>query len=220
MSSTTTKRARPVKKPDPETEAVSPEVPQEGDVEALGPPATPDLGEWASGDDLDVPPYQDIVLPVLKKKVRVRPLDEPEVAALQFLPDLVGMTKLLQEMAGQTDESDEDENPDASKFLSKVDDATFARENAIYMAAVAHVSVMDPTNDAVKVECKDCKRAHAPSLWTLAQTKRLKQMDVGSIVDVALQAGLARVVRPFFMAETPDATSIPPDSGVSTPEPS
>lgn len=180
------------------------------DVEVTQPEGTEDVETslFATEDDIDETiAEREVFLPVMRKMVYVRILEGPEAASLEYLPDVVGYAKLIAKAGEQAQE------PDPDRRLG-VDEVEFAEQNAIYLAAVAHRAVRHPEASKEPVRCPDCaNREHVRSLWTLAKTRRLHQVDVSVIVDVALSAGVSRELRPFSTAGTPDASSEPATSG-------
>lgn len=158
---------------------------------------------FASADDLDDDiQSEDVLLPIIRKYVNVRVLEGPELARLESLPQYSNVADLIEKLGIER----------AKDSKAEVDTSALAEENAKYLAAVCHVSVRKP-GETEAVFCDQCKYAHVPSLWRFSQTLRLHQVDVGVIADVALSAGYARALRPFWKDATLSDTSTPASSG-------
>ncbi len=167
--------------------------------------------DFATDNDIDdTIDEREVFLPVMRKWVIVRVLESPEVARLEYLPDVVGYSDLIEKAAAAA----RARGGDGSDGPVGVDQAEFAEQNAVYLAAIAHAAVRHPDAGATPVRCPDCKnKEHVRSLWSLGKTKRLHQVDISVIVDTALSAGVAREMRPFSTDETPSGSSVPAATG-------
>jgi len=212
MAGTTTTGRKPrEKKPTPPA-TPSPE-PDESDPAfdlETEPDAEPDddisqaTGErdYATGDDIDDEIQdEDVLLPVLRKWVNVRVLENPELARLENMPQYSDVSGLIQQLGVERTDDQE----------AEVSSGALAQENAKYLAAVAHVAVRKPGATEPEM-CGECSYAHIPSLWRFSQTRRLHQVDVAVISDVALAAGYFRALRPFSKVATLSDTSTPATS--------
>ena len=168
---------------------------------------------FASEDDIDdTTMQQEVLLPMMNRWVIVRILEGPEAASLEFLPDVMGYTKLI-ERAALAAQTRRDDGGDPDPRLG-VDEMEFAEQNGVYLAAVAHRAIRHPEASDVPVACPDCKNhEHIRSLWPLSKTKRLHQVDLSVVIDVALSAGVASQMRPFSTGETPQDSSTPATTG-------
>lgn len=166
----------------------------------------PEEVPFAAKDDLGTEgvEFEDIALPMMRRKVRVRYLTTPEVTRLGFLPDLVGYMNLVEQFTDP-------------KTAMNVDLADLAREEKNYQAALAHVAIMDPDAGTDPVPCEACGIDHPPALWSFRQTSRMHGTDLEEIGKVACRAQLMGFLRPFSKAETPPDTLLPADIGESIP---
>lgn len=155
--------------------------------------------------------FEEIQLPVQGGWIRVRFLTTPELTRLQFLPDLLGFTQLVEQMAKEPDKAKGKEAPDPGVMMA---------ENYKYEAHVAHLAVLDPEATEPEILCETCEFVHAPSLWSVKQTSRLNNRDLDAITLVALrtQSAMVRSVRPFFTDAMPEGSSAPAEHGESIPQ--
>lgn len=178
------------------------------DHEVTQPPGTEDVDEalahkdYATSADINEDVEQeDVYLPMLRKWVVARVLESPELARLEYLPDMVGFGKMVEKL-GTTG--------------AKVDEAEYAEQNALYQAAVCHAAVMAP-DAGEPAKCLDCGGEHPKPLWSMKQTRRLHQIDQAVIADTALSTGVGQAMRPFSKDETPSDSLTPAASGTLTP---
>lgn len=175
-------------------------------------PSEPGGALWATTADLDpAQGWEDTVLPERGQWVRVRYLSTPEVARLQFLPDLTNFTELVAAL-GQGGEA-----------AAKVDRAEYAEENYRYLARLAHVAIMDPLKDPTPVPCPHCTVhegdkpkviKHPPSLWSPAQTEFLRTGDLNHVAAVALRVReVTQSLGPFSRDEQQGGSRQPVDTG-------
>lgn len=161
---------------------------------------------WATSDLLggDIA-YEDILLPILKVKVRVRYLDTVEVTRLQMLPDYAGFLELAQEFGRLIAEG--------GTSLGDEQESKMAEETVRYQKHVAHLAIADPEADLERDEkCMSCEMEHPRSLWTLRQAGRLPSADLDFVVLTALRAEGVVSMRPFSEAPTPPDSPVPADT--------
>lgn len=157
------------------------------------PPPDPEPEEgWASPDDLGGDrDWQEVKLPMLGKKVRVRYLGQDDLLPITRLPDMTG----LNELAGE----------EKDKETAKQE----AFQNLHYTAAVVHLAVMAHGNrPSMKPKlCGDCGEKHPASLFTQRQAKRLHGLDAQAVARVAMPA-LGGVFLPFSEGPTHPDTPV------------
>jgi hypothetical protein len=151
--------------------------------------------------------------------VKVRLLDQPEVAEQQFLPDLADYVSLIKKL----------QSPEEGEPFTDRDARLLTKETMRWQSHIAHLAIVDPDADPAPAECASCTTAarvgdleaepvvHRPSLWTLRQTARLKSPDLTEITAVALLKGAMKRIVPFSTEETDTATPSPATSGELTP---
>jgi hypothetical protein len=163
--------------------------------------------EWATADSITVTGYKDEMLPIMKRKVRIRFLTNIEATQLALLPDLRSFAELMSQLeSGKT-------------ALTKEEDRQLRIERMTYLTRVAHMSVMDRSKRAIPAPCSDCDGLeHPPVLWTSEQTKYLHPTDLGIIGTVAERGFELERVRPLSKDQTERPTSPSASTGESIPE--
>lgn len=157
------------------------------------PEPEPEPKEWASADDLGGDhDWQEVKLPMLGKKVRVRYLGQDDLLPIMHLPDMTGLNQL------------QGEEKDKEKAKQE------AIQNLHYTAEVVHLAVMAHGNrPSMKPKlCGDCGEKHPVSLFTKKQAKRLHGLDAQAVARVAMPA-LGGVFLPFSEAPTHPDTPVP-----------
>jgi hypothetical protein len=151
--------------------------------------------------------FEDRVLPMAGRKVRIRYLDTPEVAGLQYLPDVIGYQSFMETLIGKEDEP-------TPKEMAKA-----AEKNHVYMAAVAHRAILDHERMGETEECEECEGdEHPVALFSVVQTRRFSSQDLGFCMEIALRAQSLGFLRPFSPGPTDSTTDSSASTGESTPE--
>jgi hypothetical protein len=162
-------------------------------------------------------------LPSANRRVRVRYLTGPEITQLQFLPELRGFEQLRGKLLLQALEAEV--RKEAGEKPVERSDLDISRENAeaeaestLYLAHVAHMSVMGPKGaDPEWSLCDDCGLKHRPAHLSKNGAARLKPIDLRAISTVALRADILGAVGPFSVVPTPQSSPSSADSTEPTP---
>lgn len=175
------------------------------------PPPSPPDPEWLSDDDLGGDKdYEDIVLPVLRRRVRVRFLTTLDVTGLSHLPDLAEFHRLVLEFDQRREQIDEK----GTTALEGFSTAQLWSENLRYQMRLAHIAVVHPDRDiGGDVECADCGLRHPPSLLSVKRAERLDREDLAHISAVAIQKRLVAQMVPFSDLKTATTSPSPVSSG-------
>lgn len=150
------------------------------------PEPSPKEEGWASPEDLGGDrDWQEVKLPMLGKRVRVRYLGQKDLLPFERLPDMTGLSQLQGE--------EKDKKAALQEALANLD----------YTAVVVHIAVMAHGNrPSLKPKlCDDCGEKHSASLFTRKQAERLHGLDAQAIARVAMPA-LGGVFLPFSEDQT------------------
>lgn len=177
-------------------------------------PSPTDEAEWAVESDLPQNPWQDIVLPVKGKKVRVRYLAAWELTRLQLLPDLTRFGELMAKAHLMSQKrAASNGKPGRKKKEDEIDASEVASENYRYLAEIAHLAVIDPMKMGVQEDCRHCGFRHPVSLWKADRTGLLLPPDLDEIAGTALGTQVMADVIPFSTEETPNDSPVLVASG-------
>jgi hypothetical protein len=162
---------------------------------------------WATSDALTVQGYRDEMLPVMKRKVRIRFMTNIEATQLALLPDLQSFANLMSQLES------------SKTALTPEEDRSLRIERMTYLTQVAHMAVVDRGAPYIPAPCSDCDGLeHPPTLWTLEQTKYLHPHDLGFIGAVAERGFELERVRPLSKDQTELPTSPSASTGESIPD--
>lgn len=125
--------------------------------------------------------------------VMVRALDAPLFSELIEVPDLLGyrevqveIARVRAELAKAGDEAGAADDDAIEAQASPIVTGRFIREQLTYFAAIAHLAIADTDADQEEVECS-CGMRHAPSLWSIAQCRRMHPRDTEDVATFALR---------------------------------
>lgn len=165
-------------------------------------------------DSIDVSTFHDVTIPIPAGKVRVRVLDNIEIAELAVIPDVASYGKLMSDLSLLP--ADERETRENQQLYSK--------EAAMYRARVAHIACVSPATDLSVVDvCQECSDEeieirHPKALWSIDKTRRLDPRSLQIIVAAAENEEDFRRRAPFSATAAARSASSPAaDTGESTP---